>query len=1174
MPRFKGYFLAAAAFIPSLVPPVLPGPGPTPTPNPGPTPTPGPGPTPTPGPGPTPSPFVLPAAVTNMALTELARAAAFKNWIRPLVQTGELFYANREALKLAMGVGPQAPLVSATLDPRWDAANNQMRGLEAGLNSFVGLSIVGGIYLASANPTGVHIQDVRIDRGNVPGKYYSIQRGASPATTYPINVSQAELIGALQAANDGGGAWSFFRTLVRNTGGDGFKAMGNSTDCRFELSWIEAGGQGDPLAHADGAQLDASTNTRMVNCVIFNVAATDDSQPPAFPQYTTNTYGPTNAIIGGPRQGNRQLTEVVFAGNVMNHGGWNQIGFTSNAGEIVRNITIAHNIGCAPEFRLAVDSGMASIYPTLDVPTNGVFENIGFFDNVMPDGSPMLYKDADVTGIWRYNPDTLSDATRARWIEGGLLNSLTGLPNPGMVRNYSASYQLNPLTLSHNTVNESIMQGGAIATVQGVHAGSQLELVDSAGGRVALVAGALVRGATAFDYETATSATVTIRETLEGAVNSPRQTTLTLNVTNTFEQPNLSALSISPASITMNQQSTIAIVGATPGSLITGTVPVGMTLNSGARTITGTPVVANASFALNLTEALNDSENSPRTSNLTLAVQTGVVSIPYTLFYDFEGVGGANSTTMVVSQHTGSRKLMGTAGLALRGNGTNANMSVNGITTTTVNFTNFERLLYCVDIGEVGYNTIQVLFPEFWVGAVSYGVPGTTPGDYDLNIPYWRGKVWHSYAFSGLYQAGTATNPSVQSLGTTAKEFRFRARDNTRSRGVDAVVDAAILHSPGAYRPTICLTMDDLFLTQRSNLQPELTRLGLVGTIFECSALIGGVKMTQTMINEMRASGNAICLDSGPSSNSLTSYGTLANAVAQLKAQRTALVEKYGDAEAGDFFCYANGASGIRPQAFTYNFSISGSTLTCLTGNAAQNYFCRGQRVFNGSTLIGTVVGVNFPNQIILDTTPGDTPSVSLTVHGFLGGLTVVANGTTTITVSGTNSDKAFAGLDMVGPYTPAGAKVVAVAGNTLTMSHPIPAECTRADFPFLDGEWWPTKVMDALLAEGFKFGRLGASGGGFTTAYGIDPRNLLAVPGLSLVGPDTSFASHHSQMQTQVLHGRDQIFYIHDVPTAHMAGYWTPMLEAIATLRDQGKVDVLTLPQYYAKLQTRGAFA
>ncbi len=90
----------------------------------------------------------------------------------------------------------------------------------------------------------------------------------------------------------------------------------------------------------------------------------------------------------------------------------------------------------------------------------------------------------------------------------------------------------------------------------------------------------------------------------------------TYNLTGLFS---LSALTLSASSATVGTSATINIVGATAGSTITGSPPDGMTLNGGARTITGTPTLA-GSYVIALVETLAGSPNSPRTSNVNIVV--------------------------------------------------------------------------------------------------------------------------------------------------------------------------------------------------------------------------------------------------------------------------------------------------------------------------------------------------------------------------------------------------------------------------------------------------------------------------------------------------------------------------------------------------------------------------
>jgi len=86
------------------------------------------------------------------------------------------------------------------------------------------------------------------------------------------------------------------------------------------------------------------------------------------------------------------------------------------------------------------------------------------------------------------------------------------------------------------TLSEDAAAGAVAGMISGKKSGSTLSLVDNAGGRVALDGTTIKRGATALDYETATSHSFTVRETLAGATNSPRDTVLTLTVTDEVEE--------------------------------------------------------------------------------------------------------------------------------------------------------------------------------------------------------------------------------------------------------------------------------------------------------------------------------------------------------------------------------------------------------------------------------------------------------------------------------------------------------------------------------------------------------------------------------------------------------------------------------------------------------------
>jgi hypothetical protein len=83
----------------------------------------------------------------------------------------------------------------------------------------------------------------------------------------------------------------------------------------------------------------------------------------------------------------------------------------------------------------------------------------------------------------------------------------------------------------------------------------------------------------------------------------------------------LTALGLSTTAVTAGQAFTANITGATATSTLQASgLPTGLTLNSGARTITGTTNVAAGSYPITLTETLAGKWGSPRSTNFTLVV--------------------------------------------------------------------------------------------------------------------------------------------------------------------------------------------------------------------------------------------------------------------------------------------------------------------------------------------------------------------------------------------------------------------------------------------------------------------------------------------------------------------------------------------------------------------------
>ena len=180
---------------------------------------------------------------------------------------------------------------------------------------------------------------------------------------------------------------------------------------------------------------------------------------------------------------------------------------------------------------------------------------------------------------------------------------------------------LSPLALSANSVAENTAAGFSVGTLTGRTSGSTLSLPSAAGGRFALSGTSIVTGSTSTDYETATSHSITVRETLADSANSPRDSVFTINVTNVLDGATLGPLTLSSSTLTLGSPASGAVLGATVGSSITAAgLPTGLTVDGAARTWsysgTGSAGVAN----IILTETLFDSPNSPRATSIGVTI--------------------------------------------------------------------------------------------------------------------------------------------------------------------------------------------------------------------------------------------------------------------------------------------------------------------------------------------------------------------------------------------------------------------------------------------------------------------------------------------------------------------------------------------------------------------------
>lgn len=186
----------------------------------------------------------------------------------------------------------------------------------------------------------------------------------------------------------------------------------------------------------------------------------------------------------------------------------------------------------------------------------------------------------------------------------------------------------NVLEVTLNTLSgafslpENAAAGASAGNIAGTAVGSSLSLVGDAGGRIALIGTQVVRGASLLDFETASVVNFTVREIHPDASNSPKDSPLSLAVTNIYEQPTLQNLALSLSSFTIGASVSGSIDNATPASAIvsSGTLPTGFSFNGTGRTWSYNGTGSASSGTFNFIETLADSSNSSHTSTINWSI--------------------------------------------------------------------------------------------------------------------------------------------------------------------------------------------------------------------------------------------------------------------------------------------------------------------------------------------------------------------------------------------------------------------------------------------------------------------------------------------------------------------------------------------------------------------------
>ena len=549
--------------------------------------------------------------------------------------------------------------------------------------------------------------------------------------------------------------------------------------------------------------------------------------------------------------------------------------------------------------------------------------------------------------------------------------------------------------------------------------------------------------------------------------------------------------------------------------------------------------------------------------------------LTYQMLDDFETLTNRSSSGGTFALTT-TGEIHGTNAMLLTGTGSNALM--NSTAFNTDDPSSWDLIALYADFGNDLYNADSAsLLPSFTIGgtAYQYSFDPLTTQPYQAITPNTKGKQWFAFAANRFRAAGSWTGTKMTDLtGTQSKMSRIGNGPAGSTCGMGKLtVDAMVLVE--RHKPSVILSFDDCNSLQYSQGFPMLAARGFKGTIYVAPDNIGSGHLTLANLQEMHAAGWAMAIDSSPADEPFHFWPTVAQGVTKIQTIRDWVSTNVGS-EAIDHMCYSWTPPWYPIGLQSYSFTADGSNVVTNSGGTVPFTFC-----FPGMYVYGSGVPANtYIVQVLSATTvqlsnPVPAGTVTLNFLGRLRGQAVTCNGTTAVTLTSTAS--LVAGMAVSGgANVPADTRIQSVDSATqITVTNAIPASVVKLNFDLDNGEFWGAKAEDALIAAGFKSGRL-TSGGGVYTGFGIDPNFAMHFPGFNWETNSTSTANTViAKIQQQIDAANDQNLFQHmgATPSDSFASMIT-ILDYLKARQDAGECEVVTVSEWWAKVQARGAFA
>jgi hypothetical protein len=211
---------------------------------------------------------------------------------------------------------------------------------------------------------------------------------------------------------------------------------------------------------------------------------------------------------------------------------------------------------------------------------------------------------------------------------------------------------LDALSLSNLDLDENSAFGTVVGALSGMTTGSTLSMFDSAGTRFTVSGSNVVASVTPADYSSGTSHEITVRETLDGSPNSPRDTVFTITINNVA--PLLSLLTVSPVGPGYTTATVSVDTTDGDGTIYFVVVPTAEAAPNSAQIVAGQRANGTAAtWANNVVVSGIDTYMSGPTG-LTAAATYDC----YAIHYDGEGTG-SNIATVEFTQQASSTPAVG-----------------------------------------------------------------------------------------------------------------------------------------------------------------------------------------------------------------------------------------------------------------------------------------------------------------------------------------------------------------------------------------------------------------------------------------------------------------------------------------------------------------------------------